>query len=172
MYSDIVCYTTLICDSSLLCLDWRDICDGIQHCMFGYDEENCDKLEFNECDDRLCPRSQWLCGDGQCIPDRLEFQRESLRPHCSSLCEQYYMCDLHFSVSQWTLLNGKCYSSSYGLERMSVFHKMCSFTRSRNQLSLQKRSSLSTSIEESMLFVKDLLSQWCDHCPLHFHSLR
>ena len=99
MYSDIVCYTTLICDSSLLCLDWRDLCDGIQHCMFGYDEENCDKLEFNECDDRLCPRSQWLCGDGQCIPDRLEFQRESLRPHCSSLCEQYYICVTCTSLS-------------------------------------------------------------------------
>ena len=45
---DIVCYTTLTCDSGLLCLDWRDICDGTQHCMYGYDEENCDKLEFNE----------------------------------------------------------------------------------------------------------------------------
>ena len=161
MYSDIVCYTTLICDSGLLCLDWRDICDGIQHCMFGYDEENCDKLEFNECeeneyrcangmcvpdeyfldgeydcldltdeqqlfydqectfeqasvecDDRVCLRSQWSCGDGQCISDRLHFQKEFSHLQCSSFREQYHMCELHYYASQWTLPNGKCYSSS------------------------------------------------------------
>ena len=61
---DIVCYTTLTCDSGLLCLDWRDICDGTQHCMYGYDEENCDKLEFNECDD-----DEYRCMNGMCIPD-------------------------------------------------------------------------------------------------------
>ena len=61
---DIVCYTTLTCDSGLLCLDWRDICDGIQQCMYGYDEENCDKLEFNECDD-----DEYRCMNGMCIPD-------------------------------------------------------------------------------------------------------
>ncbi|CAF1485592.1 unnamed protein product [Rotaria magnacalcarata] len=35
---DIVCYKTLQCDFGLLCLDWRDICDGQQQCMFGLDE--------------------------------------------------------------------------------------------------------------------------------------
>ncbi len=46
---DLVCYKTLECDFGLLCLDWRDICDSRQQCMFGLDEENCDKIEFNEC---------------------------------------------------------------------------------------------------------------------------
>jgi len=64
IYGDILCYTTLICDSGLLCLDWRDICDGVQQCMFGYDEENCDKLEFNECDN-----NEYRCMNGMCIPD-------------------------------------------------------------------------------------------------------
>jgi hypothetical protein len=53
MYGDIICYTALICDSGLVCLDWHDICDGVQQCMFGYDEENCDKLEFNICDNNV-----------------------------------------------------------------------------------------------------------------------
>jgi hypothetical protein len=63
LYGDIVCYMTLICDSGLLCLDWRDICDGVQQCMSGYDKENCDKLEFNECQD-----DEYRCANGMCIP--------------------------------------------------------------------------------------------------------
>ena len=61
---EIVCYTTLKCDFGLLCLDWRDICDGVQQCMFGLDEENCDKLEFNECEE-----DEYRCMNGMCIPD-------------------------------------------------------------------------------------------------------
>ena len=64
------CYTTLTCNSGLMCMDWRHICDGKhdeignafqsvplisflgkQLCMEGLDEESCDKLEFNECED-------------------------------------------------------------------------------------------------------------------------
>ena len=62
---EIVCYTTLECNFGLLCLDWRDICDGQQHCMSGIDEENCDKLEFNECED-----DEYRCMNGMCIPDQ------------------------------------------------------------------------------------------------------
>jgi hypothetical protein len=64
LYGDILCYTTVQCNSGLLCLDWRNICDGIQQCMYGYDEENCDKLEFNECED-----NEYRCMNGMCIPD-------------------------------------------------------------------------------------------------------
>ncbi len=159
-YSDIVCYTTLICNYGLLCLDWRDICDGVQHCMFGYDEENCDKLEFNECeddeyrclngmcipdeyfldgefdcldktdekqqfndkkctvqqathecDDRMCFRFHWSCGDGQCIEDRFISQTLGFFGECNSLRDQYHMCELHKTSSQWTLPNGKCYQA-------------------------------------------------------------
>ena len=52
LYGDVICYETFECNSGLLCLDWRDICDGIQQCMSGIDEDMCDKLEFNECDRR------------------------------------------------------------------------------------------------------------------------
>ncbi|CAF2743737.1 unnamed protein product [Rotaria sp. Silwood2] len=58
------CYTTLdTCDSGLLCLDWRQICDGEQNCIYGIDEDNCDKLEFNECEE-----NEYRCANGMCIP--------------------------------------------------------------------------------------------------------
>jgi hypothetical protein len=77
------CYITLICDSGLMCLDWRHICDGKndrtdnsfkfidstsflgkQQCMDGLDEDFCEKLEFNECED-----DEYRCVNGMCIPD-------------------------------------------------------------------------------------------------------
>jgi hypothetical protein len=63
-YGKILCYETLPCPSSPLCLDWREICDGIQRCSYGIDEENCDKLEFNECED-----DEFRCTNGMCISE-------------------------------------------------------------------------------------------------------
>jgi hypothetical protein len=63
-YGKILCYETLPCPSSPLCLDWREICDGIQRCSNGIDEENCDKLEFNECED-----DEFRCTNGMCISE-------------------------------------------------------------------------------------------------------
>ncbi|CAF1643605.1 unnamed protein product, partial [Adineta ricciae] len=65
-YGKILCYNTLNCSSGKLCLDWRNINDGKQQCSDGLDEENWDKLEFNECED-----DEFRCGNGMCIP--LEF---------------------------------------------------------------------------------------------------
>jgi len=63
-HGNILCYKTVECDYGLLCLDWRDICDGVQQCMQGKDEENCDKLEFNECEE-----NEYRCTNGMCIPE-------------------------------------------------------------------------------------------------------
>ncbi|CAF3689751.1 unnamed protein product [Rotaria sp. Silwood1] len=132
LYGDIICHLTLECDSGQLCLDWRDICDGVQQCMSGLDEENCDKLEFNECenneyrcmngmscvingastqcDDRICPPNQWSCGDGQCILDRFPFQKSSQeKPECINQRDRYFICETHHSLKVWTLSNGRCY---------------------------------------------------------------
>ncbi|UJR14502.1 hypothetical protein I4U23_001498 [Adineta vaga] len=164
--SDILCYTTLECNSGLLCLDWRDICDGVQQCMFGYDEENCDRLEFDECewyeyrcmngmcipneyfldgeydcmdlsdekgtfdnglcafqeislecDERICLPNYWSCGDGQCISDRLAFQKSSITlTTCMNRRDQYFMCETHSKLQMWTLPNGKCFSQDGGKE--------------------------------------------------------
>ena len=72
-YGSILCYTTLICDSGPLCLDWRDINDGMQRCVNGYDEENVDKLEFNECED-----NEFRCTNGMCIPEEFWLDGECL----------------------------------------------------------------------------------------------
>ncbi|CAF1262239.1 unnamed protein product [Rotaria magnacalcarata] len=63
-YGHILCYTTLPCLGRHLCLDWREICDGVQQCKFGTDEENWDLLEFNECED-----DEFRCRNGMCIPE-------------------------------------------------------------------------------------------------------
>lgn len=63
-YGKILCYETLPCLSSPLCLDWREICDGVQRCENGIDEENCDYLEFNECED-----DEFRCTNGMCIAE-------------------------------------------------------------------------------------------------------
>jgi hypothetical protein len=159
LYGDELCYTTLQCDSGLLCLDYRDICDGRQQCTDGWDEANCDKLEFNECDDgeyrclngmcvpeqffldgdwdcmdssdeqihdaikcsnqsasfrcdeHLCYRRQFSCGDGQCLSrlSRIPFQRiDPLSAKCDSLRDYAYQCELHKSESLWTSKSGRC----------------------------------------------------------------
>ena len=62
-HGNILCYEAVFeCDFGLLCLDWRNICDGEQQCMDGTDEENCDLLEFNECED-----NEYRCMNGMCI---------------------------------------------------------------------------------------------------------
>ena len=158
VYGNVVCYETLECDSGALCLDWREICDGIQHCLSGRDEANCDLLELNqcdqeeeyrcengmcipqeffldgqrdcldwsdeiqikndwncpmesvssECDDHLCPPNEWSCGDGQCIEDRLRFQRLPTDTTCHSGRDQYFTCETHLVTKQWTMENGRC----------------------------------------------------------------
>jgi hypothetical protein len=66
LYGDILCYETLQCDSGQLCLDWREICDGIQQCMSGVDESGCDELELHECE-----TDEYRCLNGMCIPGEL-----------------------------------------------------------------------------------------------------
>ena len=65
VHDDIICYESVACDSGLLCLDWREICDGVQQCMFGFDERHCDILEMNICSD-----DEYRCMNGMCIPEQ------------------------------------------------------------------------------------------------------
>jgi hypothetical protein len=64
-YGKILCYETLPCGTGDLCLDWREICNGIQRCPDGIDEENWDKLEFNECEN-----DEFRCTNGMCISEQ------------------------------------------------------------------------------------------------------
>ena len=117
-YGDIVCYQTLQCDSGMLCLDWREICDGIQNCREGRDEENCDLLEMNPCDER----EEYRCMNGMCIPDEFFLDGEldcldwsdeiqyKKSEDCSleSVSEE---CDDHLCPpNQWSCGDGQCIS--------------------------------------------------------------
>ena len=61
------CYVHLQCDrgGSLLCLDWREICDGRIDCLDGgLDEAFCFDMEINE-----CAENEYRCHNGLCIPE-------------------------------------------------------------------------------------------------------
>ena len=72
------CYVDLKCYRRWMepCLDWREICDGRQDCLYGEDEKDCWKLEANQCDE-----NEYRCHNGQCIP--LDFFNDDVyNPDC------------------------------------------------------------------------------------------
>jgi hypothetical protein len=65
MMTQLPCYTHLRCDlgGSLLCLDWREVCDGLVDCLDGgLDEAFCFEMEINECEEH-----EYRCHNGLCI---------------------------------------------------------------------------------------------------------
>jgi hypothetical protein len=99
------CYRFLSdCNDGLwpMCLDWREICDGKIDYLNGKDEELCDQLELNECND-----NEYRCHyGGQCIP--LEFLKDNrLSVDCLDGSDEIEM------RYYWTLLmNENCASVS------------------------------------------------------------
>ena len=114
--SDIVCYETLQCNSGVLCLDWREICDGFQHCMSGRDEENCDLLEMNQCESE----EEYRCTNGMCIAEEffLDGERDCLdwsdETQIKNDQECFYQrvtsdCDDHLCpLNWWSCADGQC----------------------------------------------------------------
>ncbi|CAF3526959.1 unnamed protein product [Adineta steineri] len=116
----LTCYEGLRCHSTI-CLDWREICNGIFNCENGEDEPiECLSLETNECKD-----DEYRCRFGMCIPktflrdfsyDCMDLSDEQV-PHpaidfddscymSSKLECDYRLCDVHeFSCS-----DGQCLS--------------------------------------------------------------
>ncbi|CAF3630795.1 unnamed protein product [Rotaria sp. Silwood1] len=137
MYSDILCYTTLICDYGLLCLDWRDICDGKQQCMSGYDEENCDKLEFNECDD-----DEYRCMNGMCIPDEsfldgeydcMDFTDEKQLfddKNCTYQAANLQCDDRLCLPNRWSCGDGQCIKQRFDFQNTKLVGTDCTSRRS------------------------------------------
>ncbi|CAF3019750.1 unnamed protein product [Rotaria sp. Silwood2] len=137
MYGDILCYTTLICDYGLLCLDWRDICDGKQQCMSGYDEENCDKLEFNECDD-----DEYRCMNGMCIPDEyfldgeydcMDFTDEKQLfddENCTYQAANLECDDRICLPNRWSCGDGQCIKQRFDFQNTKLVGIDCTSKRS------------------------------------------
>ncbi|UJR18900.1 hypothetical protein I4U23_022028 [Adineta vaga] len=117
-YGKILCYETLLCPLSPLCLDWREICDGVQRCENGIDEENCDMLEFNECED-----DEFRCANGMCIAE--EFWLDALVGDfdCMDWSDEYFdgfgnlcpfepkamICDEHLCIiNRYSCGDGEC----------------------------------------------------------------
>lgn len=80
------CYTYLDCNRGGLfsvCLDWREICDGKIDCINnGIDEQDCDQLEVNECNEK-----EYRCHNGQCIPE--DFLSDNLfNPECLDMTDE------------------------------------------------------------------------------------
>ena len=74
MIIQLPCYTFLQCNrgGSLLCLDWREICNGDIDCFDdAIDEASCFDLELHECDE-----GEYRCLNGLCIPH--EFWEQGL----------------------------------------------------------------------------------------------
>ncbi|CAF3923216.1 unnamed protein product [Adineta steineri] len=71
--NEIPCYIHLQCYSNglLLCLDWREICNGYIDCIDNYfDELYCFQMEINQCE-----LNEYRCHNGLCIPQ--EFIKEN-----------------------------------------------------------------------------------------------
>lgn len=124
MHGDIVCYTTLECNHGILCLDWRDICDGLQQCMSGLDEENCDKLEFNECEQK-----EYRCANGMCVPDEYFIdgdydcmdwtdEKELLYDQYCPLEKVSFSCDDRICpLKWWSCGDGQCIFDRLGSQK-------------------------------------------------------
>lgn len=133
LYGDIVCYETLKCNSGILCLDWRNICDGFQQCMSGIDEENCDKLEFNECEP-----DEYRCKNGMCIPDEyfvdgsqdcMDSSDETAYNtfHSCNYPDRSHECDDHVCPSlKFACGSGYCIDDRFTFQHNPDFNAMCS----------------------------------------------
>ena len=136
VHGNIICYTTLSCNSGLLCLDWRDLCDGVQQCMEGLDEENCDILEANECEENeyrcmngLCiPAEYFLDGEFDCLDwsDELQYYNDR---QCSDEAASAQCDDRYCPPNQWSCGDGQCIRDRFHFQNSREVEYECGSKR-------------------------------------------
>ncbi|CAF4485055.1 unnamed protein product, partial [Rotaria magnacalcarata] len=141
IFGSIVCYETLICNSGLMCLEWRNICDGKQNCLDGKDEEGCDLLEFNECeldeyrcDNGMCiPEQYWLDGEFDCMD--MSDERKFTRGMECAVKFDTFLCDERICYPYTTSCgDGHCVMLAYLWDYSTSTDWSCLNMRERNYL--------------------------------------
>jgi hypothetical protein len=117
------CYTNLQCDrghGSLMCLDWREVCNGRIDCLNGgEDEKECFQLEMNE-----CGVDEYRCHNGLCLStevstsenyltDCLDRSGTTLLNGYYSSCsrDSFFICEEHScqpGLRQFACGDGEC----------------------------------------------------------------
>jgi hypothetical protein len=115
-----------------LCLDWRQVCDGIIDCINEEDEKQCIEMELSECE----VDKEYRCRNGHCIPlrfsfdltfdcldfyDEKEIEQKSLNCYRSSSVD----CDEHVcGLARFSCGDGQCFPDIY------TFDDLCQNERS------------------------------------------
>ena len=117
---------------------------GHVDCMDGSDEmstgteKSCSFMpNAMECDEHICPRQSYSCGDGQCVHwiTRMAFQRfVAAQEDCYTKRNLNYMCESSPHRRAWTLPNGLC-SSDEGFDNItySPWNMMNASTLTNNE---------------------------------------
>ena len=92
------------------CLDWSD-----EMPLKSAQSWNTESVS-GECDEYLCPPTEWSCADGECIPNRLAFPTGRLSPNLTSDSrrDHYFMCETDPRAFQWPMANGRCFGNTDG----------------------------------------------------------
>ncbi|CAF3593783.1 unnamed protein product [Rotaria sp. Silwood1] len=112
------------------CMDWSDeVLRASDMCFYTPDAI--------DCDEHVCLRQEYSCGDGQCISwnDRIPFQRSLPRStDCFNKRNLNYMCELSLRQRTWTLANGLCWpDENYDDPLYSPWHIINSTSKVSNQ---------------------------------------
>ncbi|CAF1660581.1 unnamed protein product, partial [Rotaria sp. Silwood1] len=117
-------------DSDPDCMDWSD--------ELKRDSDICYYTpNIMNCDEHVCSRQEYSCGDGQCILwyDRIPFQRWFTKvTDCFNKRNLNFMCELSLHRRTWTLANGLCWpDENYDDPLNSPWHIINSTSSVSNQ---------------------------------------